>query len=240
MKQGDLKSMGTPGALPLKNRRHEVLARERAAGATHAKAWEVAGFNPGSKNASRTFARAHIQARVEYLRAEFTRMAGLSLVALQARLLRIADADAASIVVQDENDRPRLRNLTDLPGDTRAAIAEVKVDADGGVTVRTTSAADRIHAIDSLIKTIGGFVDRVEATGKNGGPVEIAPALLPRHIVNSVAELLDLAERQLGLPHSNSNDAERMTIILGQARKEGGPLPPALYQVLHQKRDERQ
>ena len=49
-----------------------------------------------------------------------------------------------------------------------------------------------------------------------------------------------LAERRLGLPHSNSNNAGRMTIILGQARKEGGPSPPALVQILHQKKDERQ
>jgi len=61
------------GAAPLKNSRHEKLAREYAAGASKAEAWRAIGRDPAKGNQSRTFQRPDICARVEFLRGEYCR-----------------------------------------------------------------------------------------------------------------------------------------------------------------------
>jgi hypothetical protein len=145
------------GSKPLKNPRHEKLAREYAAGASKADAWRaVFGRETYPGNTSRTFRRQEIQDRVEFLRGEFCRQAGISLAALQARLLRIADANVVDLV-QNDSGKLRLRDLTMLPVGARAAISELEIDDDGTIKLKTTKATDRLHAIDSLLKTIGGF-----------------------------------------------------------------------------------
>lgn len=143
-----------PGSAPLKNPEHEKLAREYAAGASMADAWRSIGRDPTIGNQSRTFRRPEIQARVEYLRGEFNRMAGISLAALQARLLRIADANLVDFFEADASGRLRLRDLTKLPAAKTSPIAELRVESDGAVKFKT---ADKLHAIDSLLKTVGGF-----------------------------------------------------------------------------------
>src|SRR5580704_4806801 len=104
------------GSQPLKNAEHETLARERAAGTSMAEAWRVIGRDPAVGNQWRTFQRPDIQARVDYLRNEFNRMSGISLAALQARLLRIADANVVDFFEADATTkRLCLRDLTALP-----------------------------------------------------------------------------------------------------------------------------
>jgi hypothetical protein len=151
------------GKLPLKNHRHEKLAREYAAGAPKADAWRaVFGAEPSTGNASRTFGRPEIQARVEFLRGEFNKMAGISLAALQARLLRVADHSIVDLFEADAAGRLRLRDLTKLPPASTMPITELRIDGDGAIKVKT---ADKLHAIDSLLKTIGGFA----ASGPENG-----------------------------------------------------------------------
>ncbi len=141
-----------PGSAPLKNPMHERLAREYASGMSMAAACRMVGREPD--NAWRTFGRPAIQARVEYLRDEFNRMSGVTLAALQARLLRIADADVVQFFESNGSGRLRLRDLTKLPGAVTAAISALEIDADGRVKLK---ALDKLHAIDSLLKTVGGF-----------------------------------------------------------------------------------
>ncbi len=143
-----------PGSAPLKNSMHERLAREYAAGASMAEACRMVGREPD--NAWRTFRRPEIQARVEYLRDEFNRMAGIGLAALQARLLRIADATAVDLFETDEAGAVRLRKLTELPASASAAIGEIEVDGDV-VKLKSVKLGDKVNALNSLIKTIGGF-----------------------------------------------------------------------------------
>jgi hypothetical protein len=152
------------GSKALKNPRHEKLAREVAGGNSMAVAWREAGLDPKASNASRTFRRPEILARVEYLRGEFNKMAGLSLAALQARLLRIADADLVGFFEADEKTgQLRLRDLTKLPASVTGPISELRIDADGAIKLKI---ADKLHAIDSLIKTIGGFApERDQGSG---------------------------------------------------------------------------
>jgi hypothetical protein len=144
------------GSAPLKNSQHEKLAREYAAGASKAEAWRAIGRNPSVGNQSRTFRRTDICARVEFLRGEFCRQAGISLAALQARLLRIADANVVAFF-EVRGGRLRLRDLTEMSSAVTAPISELNVAADGAVKLKI---ADRLHAIDSLLKTIGGFSEK--------------------------------------------------------------------------------
>jgi hypothetical protein len=149
------------GSLPLKNAVHERLAREHAAGASQAEAWRTIGRI--SNNSSRTFRRPEIQARIEFLRRQFNEMAGVSLAALQARLLRFADANVvADFFESGKNGRLKLRDLPSLPRAVTAPITEMQVDKNGAVRLKLV---DKIHAVDSLLKTIGGF----EPDAKGGG-----------------------------------------------------------------------
>jgi hypothetical protein len=153
-----------PGSKALKNPRHEKLAREVAGGNSMAAGWREAGLDPKASNASRTFRRPEIQERVEFLRQEFNRMAGISLAALQARLLRIADANVLDLFEADEKTgKLRLKDLTKLPPAITAPIRELQIDEDGAVKLKT---ADPLHAIDSLLRTIGGFAPERDDGGK--------------------------------------------------------------------------
>jgi hypothetical protein len=143
------------GAASLKNPNHEKLAREFAAGASQADAWRAIGRDPAKGNQCRTFARPEIQDRIAYLQEEFNRHAGISLAALQARLLRLADANVVDFFEADQaTKRLRLRDLTTLPRVVTSSIAELQIDPKGAVKLKTL---DRLHAIDSLIRTVGGF-----------------------------------------------------------------------------------
>jgi hypothetical protein len=155
-----------PGSRPLRNPMHERLAREYAAGASKAEAWRAIGRDPAIGNQARVFRRPEIQTRIEYLRGEFNQMAGVSLAALQARLLRMADANVVNFFEASEG-RLKLRDLTKLSEAATTPITELNIDKDGAVRVRV---ADKLHAVDSLLKTIGGF-DR-DAQSSSGTTLE--------------------------------------------------------------------
>jgi hypothetical protein len=67
-----------------------------------------------------------------------------------------------------EHNRGTLKpcDLTQLPPELRAAIGEIKLDGKGKVTIKLV---DKLHAIDSLIRTIGGFAPtKIAATDPTG------------------------------------------------------------------------
>jgi hypothetical protein len=165
------------GSAPLKNPRFEKLSREFAAGATQADAWRAAyGTDPSTGNPSRTFARPEVEARIEFLRDAFNRQAGISLAALQARLLRIADANVVRFFEADEKTgQLRLRDLTKLPAAITAPITELRIDADGAIKLKT---ADQLRAIEGLLKTIGAFAPESDAGGKGATLEEMVMASL--------------------------------------------------------------
>jgi hypothetical protein len=121
-------------------------------------AWRAIGRDPAkSNNARRTFHRPEIQERIEYLRGEFNYQAGISLAALQARLLRIADANVVDFFEADATTkRLRVRDLTELPRVVTGTIAELQVDAKGAVKIKTS---DRLGALNALLKTVGADPD---------------------------------------------------------------------------------
>jgi Terminase small subunit len=203
-----------PGSKALKNPRHEKLAREVAAGNSMATAWREAGLDPKASNASRTFRRPEIQERVEFLRQEFNRHAGISLAALQSRLLRIADANLIDLFEADERaGKLRLKNLTALPRSVTAPIRELQIDEDGAVKLKT---ADPLHAIDSLLRTIGGFAPERADGGKGVSLEDIVLASMKDGRSAAVAVNVITGVPQ---PHHDSeNDADT---VGGTARGPG-------------------
>jgi hypothetical protein len=201
----DAKASGT---LPLKNPKHEKLAREYAAGNSQAAAWRTTfGREPSTGNASRTFARPEIHARIDYLRGEFNRLAGLSLAALQARLLRIADANVADILESD-GGALRLRDLTKLPAAGKAAISELEISDEGAIKVKTLRTADRLHAVDSLIKTVGGFQAEEPSRG------------------------MTLEELILSARKDHSSSAVQLNVVTGVPRSANETVAPVLDQEI--------
>src|SRR3546814_2034996 len=87
--------------------------------------------------------------------------------------------------------------IADLDDDTAAAVASVEVvtkpgevDADGKRTVEHAHKIkfwDKNSALEKIAKHLGMFVDRVEHSGKGGGPIEISD--------------LEFARRQIGRAH---------------------------------------
>ena len=57
-------------SLQLKNRKHEIFARYVAVGETYTRAYELAGYNPSTSNASTLANRPEIAARIKVLKEE--------------------------------------------------------------------------------------------------------------------------------------------------------------------------
>jgi hypothetical protein len=145
-----------PGAMPLRNRREEDFAEAVAAGVSQRQAYVLAGYGEKSNNAPRLAAKPHVAARIEYLRREFNdtvRGNGkLKLAWLQGQYVSIATADP-------KRDRDRLSKVA----------SKIEIDADG----KTKFEIDRHRALDSLTRTVGGFVTKAEITGAGGGPLAV-------------------------------------------------------------------
>jgi phage terminase small subunit len=150
----------------LKNPRHDAFCREVAGGQSVAGAWVAVGLNEKSRNAARLARQPKIVARIAELRDEFNEGAEIKLRYLQEKLLAIAASDVTRFFEQNKSGTLRPCDLTQLPPELRAAIGEIKLDGKGKVTIKLV---DKLHAIDSLIKTIGDFAPtKIAATDAAG------------------------------------------------------------------------
>lgn len=81
--------------------------------------------------------------------------------------MRIADANVAADFFESKDGRLKLRDLPALPRAVTAPITELNIDKDGAIKVKV---ADKLHAVDNLLKTIGGFTPDV--SGGKGTTLE--------------------------------------------------------------------
>jgi Terminase small subunit len=139
----------------LRNPTHEAMCRDVAGGMSREAAWRAAGF--GSRNSTRFFKRPAIAKRVDELRVEFNEAAGIHLRYLQEKLLCIVTTDATEFFEQRPYSTSlRLKDPKTLPSQMRASVAEMYIDKGGRVGIKLES---KLHALDSLLKTIGAFSD---------------------------------------------------------------------------------
>jgi hypothetical protein len=164
---------------PLANPSHEAMARDVAGGMSQWAAWLAAGHDPKNRNYQRLFKRPEIIDRVAELRAEFNEAAGIHLRYLQEKLLGIATTDATEFFEpRPYSSSLRLKDPKTLAPQMRAAVSEMYIDRGGRVGIKLES---KLHAIDSLLKTIGGFApSQVEVSGPGGAPL----AVLIEHLLH--------------------------------------------------------
>jgi hypothetical protein len=163
----------------LRNRRHECFAREIAALTPLASAYAAAGYAGDPQwfrfNASRLVNKAEVKARIAELQAEFNQTAALHAQYIQQKLLPLIESNAADLYKIGEDGKERLRSITELPRSLAAAITKIKFDRDTGA-VTEISLADKTGPGTALLRSVGGFVDKFEHTGQNGGPMRFTLA----------------------------------------------------------------
>lgn len=148
--------------------------------------------------------KTHVQeaiAEAQKARAERTQVTADRVL---LELARVAFLDPADVLDFASGPSVRLRDADRIPEDARRAIASIKVkryaegrgEAAKEVEVIEFRLCDKLSALDKLGRHLGLFADRVEVTGKDGGPVaqrlaiDWDEAARPRRVVDPIAERL--------------------------------------------------
>lgn len=113
-------------------------------------------------------------------------------------LMRIAMVDVSKAFDASGNLLP----LHEIPEDVRRAIAGIEIqeramgEDDDGLVLRTKKVKfwDKPKALELLGKHLKLFIDRVEHTGKDGGPIEMEE-ISPMEKARRIAFLLNTAEQ---------------------------------------------
>lgn len=177
----------------LKNAKHEAFAQGLAAGKRPTAAYVDAGYKPSPASATRLSKSVKVSERVTELIGRGADRAEINVARVLRELARLGLSDVRQLV----DDSGRLRPLHELDDDTAAAIASVEVVTRPGAEVddqgnRTIEYVHKIRlwdknaALDKIAKHLGMFVDRMEHSGPDGGPIEQAVTTIRRIIVDPV------------------------------------------------------
>lgn len=164
----------------LKNPRHEAFAQSLALGRTADDAYAAAGFKPNRGNAVRLKANESIASRVDEILSRGAERAEVSVARIIEELARIGFSDLRKAFTPAGS----LRDPSEWDDATAAAISSIEVitrptgerDDDGRAIVENVHKIklwDKNSALEKLAKHLGMFVERVEHSGPNGGPVRI-------------------------------------------------------------------
>lgn len=161
----------------LANARHERFAQELAKGKTADEAYELAGFTANRGNASRLKANESIQARVD----EILTSAGEKVEITKARVLAELGKIGFSDIRRLFNDSGSLKSVTELDDDAAACLSSIEVtqrkvrggEDDELETVSKIRIWDKRAALVDIGKHLGMFTEKIEHTGKDGGPIEV-------------------------------------------------------------------
>lgn len=186
----------------LKNPRHELFAQEVAKGTALERAYAMAGYRPDAKNAARLTKNDAIRTRIDEILTLAAKKAGISIERVLTELAKIGFSDIRKAVKWQgvrvtEEDQPDggdvlvIKNIVtnmvelipsdEIDDDTAAAIAEVKQNTSGGVSIKLH---DKRAALVDLGRHLGMFKDKVEVSGPNGGPIE-------HHVIAAAAATFD-------------------------------------------------
>ncbi|PUZ25032.1 terminase small subunit [Chitinophaga parva] len=121
--------------------------------------------------------KPEVQAYLAEKRKELQERTGITVERVLREYARIAFFDPSSLYTVDGG----LKQVRDLDADTAAVIAGVEVHEDFvsdspnkeaiGQT-KKVKFVDKIRALDSLSRHLGLFNDKMEHTGKDGGPIQ--------------------------------------------------------------------
>lgn len=142
-----------------------------------------AGYSPKTAEVqgSRLLSTAKVRVEVEKRRNAISEKAGVTVERILQEYARLAFLDPA----QAFDKEGRLIPVCDMPEDVRRAVGGLdvvemaggmQVDGDGAQHVpmftKKLKFWDKKGALDSLAKIKGMFVEKVEHTGKDGGPIQ--------------------------------------------------------------------
>lgn len=139
-------------------------------------AYEKAGYSRHRRNAYRLAADKRVQAIADEMATEALRLSGLHLGYLQAKAKSLFELNATKTFYEHDPESKRmvLRDLSAIADDQTWAISKIKMDPDTGA-VTEIEVPDKLAVFNALIKTMpkGLAPVRVEAAGKDGGPIQM-------------------------------------------------------------------
>lgn len=192
----------------LDNPRHEIFAREIAKGASQREAYRAAGYEGDERsldaNAARLIADDRVAIRVQEIQANAAKRAEITIERTLLELAKVGYADirkavswGAAIAVDDGDGGEKISNgvamldSAEIDADTAAAISEVAQTRDG-IRVKFH---DKLSALEKIGKHLGMFTDKLEMTGRDGGPIETCD-LTPLELARRLAFVFEKAQRQ--------------------------------------------
>jgi phage terminase small subunit len=134
-----------------------------------------AGYSARSANklGPRLLGQPAVAAAIVAGRQRLTEKAEASAERVVSEYARIAFADIRRVITWSRSGVVTIKPSDELSDDDAAVIAEVTDQATAnGRTVRV-KLADKLHALDSLARHLGLFVDRHEHSGPRGGPIQL-------------------------------------------------------------------
>ena len=188
----------------LRNPRRELFAIDVASGTPLDRAYVAAGFKGGRwarPNASKLAHQPEVGVRIGELQQQYALQGGLQAAYIQAKLLPLIEADIRQLFEKDQNGKPRLRNLTELPDGIAASLSSVKVDKDG--EIHEFKLANKTDAARTLLQSIGAIIEQhahAHAHALSGGSIalradEIVKAILTLPIDDQKALAAGLEDR---------------------------------------------
>lgn len=202
----------------LKNSKHELFAQELAKGTTATEAYVLVGYKADDGNACKLSSK--VQDRVQEITSAAAERCGVTVGKVVTELAKIGFSDIRKAVdwsgmLVTEEDNPdggdvlvikhihsnhvRLISAKDIDDETAGAIAEVKQSPTGGLSLKLH---DKRAALVDLGKHLGMFKEKIEHTGKDGGPIETketgtsARNLISSRILGLAARLAAKADTQ--------------------------------------------
>ena len=133
--------------------------------------------------------KPHIQERLTVLMEERAARLELSQDMVLREYCKLAFFDIRKIFNEDGS----LKKVVELDDETAGALVSMKTLASMETEYKL---ADKKGALDSLARHLGMFVDKVEMTGKDGGPIEVVES--PRESI--ARKLSRLAQRSKNKP----------------------------------------
>lgn len=201
----------------LKDHRHELFARRIAEGLSPTDAMREAGIHSGSVsgnaiavNGKNLEKRPAIAARIMELREQAAARTTVTAARVLEEMAKIGFANMIDYIKVQE-DGSAYVDLNQIDRDKAAAISEVVVDTymegkgDEAREVKRVRLKlhDKRGALMDMGRHLGMFTQRVEVTGKDGGPIQhqsaVEVSLLNREEREMLKQLLLLAaERKRG------------------------------------------
>lgn len=173
----------------LDNPRHEYFAQELAKGVGQTEAYVNAGYKRNPSAATRLASDVKICERVREILERASVRSEISIARVLEELGRIGFSDIRDAFGEDGS----LKHASKWSDDFAPAVAALEVverDGEAGEReyVHKFKMWDKNAALEKLAKHLGMYIERVEMSGPNGGPIATAD-VSPDRLVQALGEL---------------------------------------------------